>query len=384
MVPEAFDIATIARGARIRRSPYFEATQRYGCKSYTVYNHTYLPNYYDDPVKEYWRLIRDVTLWDVSVERIVEITGPDGFAFTNMLTPRDLTKCRVGQAKYVLITAQDGGIINDPVLLRLGKNHFWLALADSDVLLWAKALALRAGMKVEISEPDVSALQVQGPKSKAVMEKLFGDMVSGIAYYFFIEAELDGIPVIVTRTGWTGEIGYEIFLRDSSRGVELWERIMEAGKPYSIAPTGPSDIRRIEAGILNYGADMTLADNPYEVGLGRLVDLEKQKDFIGKQALKHIKAKGVKRKLVGVEIDGNPVEFNMTRWKVGRKGRPLGNVTSAIFSPRLKKNIGYAMLPLDHTDLDTELTVEVSGSGDRAAKVVRKPFVDPKKEIPKS
>jgi len=384
MMVQAFDIGTIARGARIRRSPYFEATQRYGCKSYTVYNHMYLPNYYDDPVREYWTLIRDVTLWDVSVERVVEITGPDAFTFTNLMTPRDLTKCQVGQAKYVLITAEGGGIINDPVLLRLGENHFWLALADSDVLLWAKGLAIHAGMDVAICEPDVSALQIQGPKSKLVMQALLGDTILGLPYYHFTETELDGIPLIVTRTGWTGEVGYEIFLRDGARGVDLWERVMEAGRPYNIAPTGPSDIRRIEAGILNYGADMTLGDNPYEVGLGWLVDLDKETNFVGKQALRRVQSEGVSRKLVGVEISGAPVDFNMTRWRASRDGRAVGHVTSAIFSPRLEKNIGYAMLPIEHAELGTRLTVAVPGSGEREARVVRKPFVDPKKEIPKS
>lgn len=381
---EAFDIATIARGARIRRSPFFEATQRYGCKSYTVYNHMYLPNCYDEPVKEYWKLLEDVTLWDVSVERQVEITGPDAFAFTGLLTPRDLSRCRVGQAKYVLITAEDGGIINDPVLLRLGKNHFWLALADSDVLLWAKGVAVHAGMSVKICEPDVSPIQVQGPKSRLVMQALFGDTIRELPYYHFIETDLDGIPILVTRTGWTGEVGYEIFLRDRSRGVELWERVMKAGKPYNIVPTGPSDIRRIEAGILNYGADMTLDDNPYEVGLGRLVDPDKEADFIGKDALRRIKDGGVKRRLVGVEIEGEPLDLNLTRWNVSRNGAPVGVVTSAIYSPRLEKNIGYAMLPVEHAELGTQLAVVVPGSGERPATVVRKPFVDPKKELPKS
>ncbi|MBI4523895.1 MAG: glycine cleavage system protein T [Deltaproteobacteria bacterium] len=380
----AFNIASIARGARIRRSPYFEATQRYGCKGYTVYNHMYLPNFYDDPVNEYWRLIHDVTLWDVSVERIVEITGPDAFAFTNKLTPRDLNRCQVGQARYVLITAEDGGIINDPVLLRLGENHFWLALADSDVLLWAKGVALNSRMAVEIREAGVFPLQVQGPKSRPVMDALFGERVLELPYYYFIETELDGIPVVVTRTGWTGEVGYEVFLRDGSRGVELWEKILAAGRPYNIAPIGPSDIRRIEAGILNYGADMTLADSPYHVGLGWLVDLEQEEDFIGKEALARIKNEGVKRRLVGVEIEGDPVEFNMTRWKVSRDRAPIGHVTSAIHSPRLKKNIGYAMLPAEFTELGTQVTVDVPGSGDRLARVARKPFVDPGKEIPKS
>lgn len=381
---QVFDIASITRGARIRRSPYFEATQRYGCKSYTVYNHMYLPNYYDDPVNEYWKLVQDVVLWDVSVERQVEITGPDALAFTSLLTPRDLTKCLVGQAKYILITDSDGHIINDPVLLRLGENHFWLAVSDSDVLLWARGVALHSGMNVEIRELDVSPLQVQGPKSRLVMQALCGDGILGLPYYHFIDTELDGIPVIITRTGWTGEVGYEIFLRDGSRGVALWDKAMEAGRAYNISPAGPSDIRRIEAGILNYGADMTIADNPYEVGLERLVDLDKAQDFIGCESLKRIRAEGIKRKLAGVEIHGEPVEFNMTRWAVRRQGTPVGEVTSAIYSPRLKKNIGYAMLPLEHSELGTKLTLEVPGSGGRPATVVPRPFFDPKKEIPKA
>ena len=290
-----FDMAKIQRGARLRRSPFFNATLEEACCSYTVYNHMLLPTAYDDLEKEYWKLLNDVTVWDVSVERQVEITGPDGFAFTNLLTPRDLTKCKVGQGKYVVITADDGGIINDPVLLRLGENHFWLAVADSDLLLWAMGIAHNSGMDVQIREPDVSPMQIQGPKSKLVMRSLFGDEVLELAYYYFLERDLDGIPVIVTRTGWTGEVGFEIYLRDGSRGEELWDRVMAAGKPYNISATGPSDIRRIEAGILNYGIDITLDTNPYEAGLGWLVDLEQEADFVGQEALRRIKAKGVKR-----------------------------------------------------------------------------------------
>ena len=382
-MPQPFDITLIARGARVRRSPFFDATQKHGCRSYTVYNHMFLPSRYDDLEKEYWKLVNGVTLWDVSVERIVEITGPDGFAITSLLTPRDLGKCKVGQGKYALITDEKGGIINDPVLLRLGENHFWLALADSDVLLWAKGVALRSGLNVEIKEPDVGALQVQGPKSKSVMEKLFGDKVLKIPYYFFLETELDGIPLIVTRTGWTGEVGYEIFLRDAGRGVELWEKVMAAGRADDIAPTGPSDIRRIEAGILNHGIDMTLANNPYEVGLDRLVE-EQKSDFIGKEALKQIKAEGVRQKLAGVEIDGAALDLNLTRWPVGRNGKTIGYVSSAVFSPRLKKNIGYAMLPVEQAALGTSLKVAIPDAGERSAMVVKKPFLDPAKDIPKT
>ncbi len=377
-----FDMKLIQRGARVRRSPFFDATLKYGAQRYTVYNHMFLPTCYDDLETEYWKLLNGVAVWDVSVERQVEISGPDAFTLTNMLTPRDLTKCAVGQGKYVIITAEDGGIINDPVLLRLGENHFWLALADSDVLLWAKGVALNSGLDVNIGEPDVSPMQVQGPKSKEVVAKLFGDEVGDLRYYWFLEKEIDGIPVIVTRTGWTGEVGYELYLRDGSRGVDLWERVMEAGREFGIGPTGPSDIRRIEAGILNYGIDITLDTNPFEVGLGWQVNLEQDADFIGRQALERIKADGPDRLLAGVEIEGEPLDLNMIRWPVHLDGSEVGFITSAVYSPRLEKNIGYAMLPVEKAELGTRLTVTVADGDVRDATVVPKPFVDPEKEIP--
>lgn len=381
---DSFDMRLIQRGARLRRSPFFEATRRHGAKGYTVYNHMFFPICFDDLEAEYEALLNGVTVWDVSVERQVEITGPDAFRFADYLTPRDLAQCQVGQGKYVVITAEDGGIINDPVLMRLGENHFWLALADSDVLLWARGIALHSGMDVQIREPDVSPLQVQGPKSKGVMETLFGQKVLELPYYHFLETSLDGIPVVVTRTGWSGEVGYEIYLRDGSRGVELWERVMEAGRPFNIKPTGPSDIRRVEAGILNWGADITLADTPYHVGLGWLVDEDKDADYVGKDALRRVRAEGVARRLAGVEIGGEPIEFNMTKWPVLRHGARIGHVTSAIHSPRLRKNIGYAMVPVEAARLGIELIVDIPDVGERPATVVKKPFVDPEKEIPKS
>jgi aminomethyltransferase len=382
-MPQPFDMALVQRGSRLRRSPYFDATLRDGCRGYTVYNHMFLPIRYADLEAEHRRLLEEVTVWDVSVERQVEITGPDAFALANMLTPRDLTKCAVGQGKYVIITAEDGGIINDPVLLRLGENHFWLALADSDVLLWAKGVAYGLGLDVEIGEPDVSPLQIQGPKSKKVVEALFGDEVLDLKYYWFLETDLDGIPVLVTRTGWSGEVGYEIYLRDGSRGVELWDRVLEAGRPHNIAPTGPSDIRRIEAGILNYGIDMTIDNNPFEVGLGWQVDLDQEADFIGREALTRIKATGARRTLAGVKIGGGPLDLNMDRWPVRTGGSRVGHVTSAVYSPRLGTNVGYAMVAAEHGEIGTSLTVQTPG-GDVEAVVVPKPFVDPEKNIPKS
>jgi glycine cleavage system aminomethyltransferase T len=380
----AFDMSLVQCGARIRRSPFYEAEQRFNPLGYTVYNHMFFPIRYDSLENEYWHLLNHVTVWDVAVERCLEISGPDGFRFTQMMTPRDLRKCAVGQAKYVLITAPDGGILNDPVLTRMDENRFWLAQASSDVLFYAKGLAAYANMDVQIREVDVSPLQIQGPKSKDVVRELFGEAILDLKYYFFTDTTLDGIPVVVTRTGWTSEVGYELYLCDGSRGTELWDKILEAGRPYEIRPTGPSDIRRIEGGIFNWGADMTYDNNPFEMGLDRLVELDSDFDFVSKQALKRVSDRGIDRKIVGVEIDGEKFPtLNFTKWPVRADGREVGRVTSAIYSPRLERNIGYAWVPMDMTAVGTTLEVE-SEWGSRAATVARMPFVDPDKKIPVS
>ena len=377
-----FDMETVQRGARLRRSPFYEATQRHGPKGFTVYNHTLFPINFDDFEAEYWHLLNHVTLWDVAVERNVEVTGPDGFRFAQLLTCRDLSACAVGQGKYVLITAPDGGILNDPVMLRLDENTFWFALADSDVLLYAKGLAAHAGMDVQLSEVEAYPLQIQGPKSKDVVRGLFGDDILDLGYYHFRRLELDDIPLILTRTGWTSEVGYEIYLLDASRGTDLWDRIIEAGEPYEIRPTGPVDIRRVEGGIFNWGADMTYENNPFELGLGRLVDLDTEADFVAREALTRIRDEGVKQKIVGVEIDGDRLEMNATGWPVSADGAS-GRVTSAVYSPRLEKNIGYAWLPVEHTELGTHVAVETP-EGRRDATIAPLPFFDPEKQIPKS
>jgi len=378
----AFDMSLVQCGARIRRSPYFEAEQRHGPKGYTVYNHMLFPIRFDDLEAEYWHLLEHVTLWDVAVERCLEISGPDGFAFTQLLTPRDLNACAVGQAKYVLVCAPDGGILNDPVLTRMDENRFWLALASSDALLYAKGLAANAGLDVELRELDVAPLQIQGPKSKDVVRALFGDEILELRYYFFAETEVEGIPVVVTRTGWTSEVGYEVYLCDPSRGTDLWELILEAGRPHEIRPTGPCDIRRIEGGIFNWGADMTYENNPFELGFDRLVDLDVP--CVARDALNRIAAEGVRRRLVGVQLEGERFPcLNFTKWPVFVDGAQVGKVTSAVYSPRLEKNIGYAWVPVELAELDTELQVE-SEWGPRTAMVVEMPFLDPEKAIPVS
>jgi aminomethyltransferase len=370
-----------------RKSPYFEATKRAGCTSWGLYNHMLLPTLYDDPVTEYWALLNDVTMWDVSVERCVEITGPDAFDLTNLITCRDLTTCDVWQCKYVLLTAADGGIVNDPVLLRLGENHFWLALADSDALLYAAGVAAGRGMDVTIREADVAPMQVQGPRSKDVIGALFGEAVRDLRYYWCAEAEVDGIPVVVSRTGWTGEVGYEIYLRDPRRGDDLWERVRQAGEPFGIRAIAPSEARRIEAGIFNYGSDMRVEDTPFHItGLEKFVELGQEQEFIGKAALARLAETGVDRKLVGVDIGGDPMSDEGALndvWRVLDAGRDrIGRVTAGAWSPRLERNVGFAWVPASRMAEGTTLWIEDPRRG-RQATVAPLPFVDPNKETPK-
>jgi aminomethyltransferase len=289
----------------------------------------------------------------------------------------------VGQCKYAPIIAADGGIINDPVLLRLDENHFWLALADSDVGLWARGVALNSSLDVTITDPDVHPIQIQGPDSKHVMNALFGDRLIDLKYYFCRQTDLDGIPVVVSRTGWTAEVGYEIYLRDSSRGDELWERVMAAGEPYRIMPIAPCEPRRIEAGIFNYNSDITLENNPFEItGMERLVELDAPAPFIGRNALEQIRREGVSRKLVGIELGGDPMAAELSEfWPVLREGQRVGHVTDAVHSPRLERNIGYAWVPVHLAPVGTEL-IAVSPRGELPARVASLPFIDPKKSIP--
>jgi glycine cleavage system aminomethyltransferase T len=377
------DSTTLYFGPWYGRSPFFEATLQAGCAAYDVYNHTYIPAYYDDPVTEYWHLLEKVTLWDVGVEHIVQIKGPDALDFTNLLTCRDLTRCAVGQCKYAPLIEADGGIVNDPVLLRPEEDTFWLALADSDAGLWARGLAWGAEMEVEISDPPVYPVQVQGPRAKDVVSTLFGDEVLEMSYYHCMHAELEGIPVVLGRTGWTGEIGYEIYLRDPNRGIELWDRVMEAGAPHEIRPIAPAEARRIEAGIFNYRSDMTLDNNPFEVtGLERLVE-EQEWSYIGKDALERIRVEGVSRKLVGMEIDGDPLEWELTQfWPARSGGERVGHATIAIRSPGLEMNIGYVWVPIELAEPGNELELELPDGSRRTAKTAALPFVDPKKRKP--
>ena len=368
-------------GTQIRKSPYFDATVRWGAQGFSVYNHMYIPRDFGDPEQNFWNLVNDAILCDVAVERQVEITGPDAARFVQLLTPRDLSKMAVGQCKYILITNAQGGILNDPILLRLAENHFWISLADSDILLWAQGVAVHSGLDVTITEPDVSPLQLQGPKSGLIMQDLFGPDIADLRYYWLREMDLDGIPLIVSRTGWSSELGYEIYLRDSAHGDALWERIMAAGLPHGLKPGHTSSIRRIEGGMLSYHADADINTNPYELGLGRLVNLDIEADFIGKAALAQIHAEGPKRQQIGLVLDCAPLSGPNTRfWPITQNGAQVGKVTSAVYSPRLQKNIALAMVDTAAAVLGAQVEV-TTGSGVVGAQVVERPFYDPKKTI---
>jgi aminomethyltransferase len=377
---------------RIRKSPFFYASREHGPARYSVYNHTYHPRHYGDPVAEYWKLVNGVTLWDVGVEKQIQIKGRDAFDLANMIVPRDLHKCAVGQCKYVFITGPDGGILNDPVLLRVEEDEFWLSLADSDVNLYALGIAAAKGMDVTVREIDVAPVQIQGPDSKKVMSQLFGDRILEMPYYSLMKAELDGMRVVISRTGYTGEVGYEIYVLDASlNGYRLWHTVLEAGRPHGLEVIGPCHIRRIEGGILAFGADMWYENNPFEVGYhySWMVDLEQVADFMGKEALRRIKAEGVSQMLVGVDIEGPPLGTYIDNEMVDflpvlDEGVAVGRVSSACYSPRLEKNIGFAMVPVRYAEHGTTFQVQTPGFATVGATVVPMPHWDPNKDIPKS
>ena len=371
-------------GTQIRKSPFFDATIEWGATGFSVYNHMYIPRDFGDPEQNFWNLVNEAILCDVSVERQVEISGPDATRFVQFLTPRDLSQMKVGQCKYILITNQDGGLLNDPVLLKLADDRFWISLADSDILLWAQGVAVNTDYDVNIFEPDASPLQLQGPKSRDIMVKLFGESILDLKYYWHREYKWNGISLIVSRTGWSSELGYEIFLTDHTMGNELWNHIMLIGEPLGLKPGHTSSIRRIEGAMLSYHADADISTNPFELGLDRLVNIDSSQEVIGKKALVKIRTEGVDKTQVGLVIECDPLGGPNTKfWPVKKGEQKVGKVTSAVYSPRLKKNIALAMLSVKSIDKSIKFQVETS-HGSFPAHIVDLPFYDPNKSITKS
>ena len=370
-------------GTQIRKSPFFDATVRWGAKDFSVYNHMYIPRDFGDPEQNFWNLINEAILCDVAVERQVQVKGPDASKFVQMMTPRDLSNMKVGQCKYVILTNQFGGILNDPVMLRVEEDCYWFSLADSDILFWAQGLNVNLKYDVEITEPDVSPIQLQGPKSKDIMVKIFGNEILELKYYWFKKFKLGNINLLISRTGWSSEFGYEMFLLKTSDGDELYETLMQEGKDLGLHPGHTSTIRRIEGGMLSYHSDMDINTNPLELGLDKFIDLDGAFDFVGKNALIEIKKSGIQRKQVGLIIECEKLKGpNTKKWDIYKNQQYVGQVTSAVYSPRLEKNIALAIVDIEYSDIDTSLKIKIDDEM-VDAKITKKPFFDPNKLIAK-
>tara|TARA_Y100001968_G_scaffold85576_1_gene76692 strand:- start:134 stop:1285 length:1152 start_codon:yes stop_codon:yes gene_type:complete len=370
----------IGIGTRIRKSPYYDSNIKYGVKGFTIYNKMYLPTGFDDPEKEYESLINDVTFGDFAAERQIEISGPDAYDFIKYIQPRNLEKCQIGYCKYIILTDNEGGIINDACLLRLEDDKFWISPGDGDVILWLQGLAINSGMNVSIHEPDVSPLQISGPKSGKLIQKLFDGEHDDLGYYKARKTALDNIPMVIARTGWSGELSYELYLQDGSLGNDLFEKVYDAAKEFNGRVIAPNTIRTIEGGILSYGSDFDRSHNPFTIGFDRLVDLDQKNDFIGKDALRKIKERGLTEKLVGIELEGDPImKAPENFWTVKRNNLKVGRVSRAFFSPRLEKNIALAIVDIDNAEEGTPVVVETP-NGDLNSMVVSLPWFNADKD----
>ena len=371
----------IGIGTRIRKSPYYESDLKYGVTGFTVYNKMYLPTGFSGPEKEYESLINDVTFGDFAAERQIEINGPDAHKFVCYVQPRNLEKCAIGSCKYILLTDTNGGIVNDACLLRLEEEKFWISPGDGDVILWLQGIAINSGMDVTIHEPDVSPLQISGPKSGRLIQKIFNGEHDDLGYYKARQTDLNGIPMVIARTGWSGELSYELYLQDRKLGNQLFELVNDAAEEFNGRVIAPNIIRTIEGGLLSYGGDFGREHNPFTIGLGRLVNLDQEIDFIGKEALKVTKEKGVTEKLVGIELEGDPIiKAPENFWPViDSDNKKIGRVSRAFFSPRLKKNIGLAIVDIDYAAEETRFYV-ATPNGDLESLVVSMPWFEADKD----
>lgn len=335
----------ITPSARLRPSPFFNATIAEGVTSFTTYNNMLMPTGFGHPEEEYWRLLNGVSQWDVAVERQVQLEGVDAGRLVQILCPRDLTRLTVGQGKYVPLCNHDGVLINDPIVMKLDENRYWLSIADSNIWFWARAIAAERKIKVRVTEPDASPLAIQGPKAEDVVASIFGDWVRQLKYFWFRETEIEGIPVLLARSGWSKQGGFEIYLKDASQGSELWKLVAEAGKPWDIGPGNPNLCERVESGLLSYGGDTDSATNPFEVRLGKYIDLSVDDEVVGIAALRRIRDHGVKRHQLGLALEGDqPIAPSFSWRPITKDGQKVGDMTNGVWSWRLKQNIGFALI----------------------------------------
>ncbi|NKB62172.1 MAG: dimethylsulfoniopropionate demethylase [Gammaproteobacteria bacterium] len=330
---------------RLRQTPFEQRALEQGAKAFTVYNHMPLSSVYESPEEDYAHLCEHVQVWDVACERQVEVVGKDALALVELVTPRDISKCAIGQCFYAPVCDENGGVVNDPIIIRLAEDRFWVSIADSDVLLWMKGIAYGRAMDVSVFEPDVSPLAVQGPKSFDLMADLVGEHIRDIRFFWFIETEIAGTEVILARSGWSGQGGFEIYLQDSSRGLDLWDAVWRAGEKYNIRAGCPNLIERLETGLLSYGSDMTLDNNPLECGLDRFFKLGKPAEYMCREALDTIAAQGVARKVVNLKVMGDKLTAPRSTWNVKNEtGEVVGILTSLAYSPKYEANLCFATI----------------------------------------
>ncbi len=365
---------SIAKSRRLRSTPYTSRIENQGVTAYTSYNHMLLPAAFGSLEDSYYHLKKNVQIWDVAGERQVEISGEDSAKLVQLMTCRDLSKSKIGRCYYCPIIDDNAGIINDPVVLKLSEDRWWISIADSDVILFAKGLAIGNNFNVKIFEPNVDILAVQGPKSFGLMEKVFGEKITQLKFFGFDFYDFKGTKHLIARSGWSKQGGYEIYVENTESGLELYDYLFEIGKEFNVKPGCPNLIERIESGLLSYGNDMDMFDNPFECGFEKYVNLDTDVNFLGKEKLKKIKLDGIKRKLVGLIIDTNKISLTKSLEVKDDKNNIIGGLRSACFSPHFNKVIGIAMIDKPFWSLSQSVKIEIN-SKICVGKVCDLPFI---------
>ncbi len=352
---------SIAKSRRLRGTPYTSRIEKQGVTAYTIYNHMLLPAAFGSIEDSYHHLKQYVQIWDVAAERQVEISGKDSAKLVQLMTCRDLSKSKDGRCYYCPIIDDNAGLINDPVVLRLNENKWWVSLADSDVILFAKGLAIGNKFDVKIFEPDVDIMAIQGPKSFELMEKVFGDKIVNLKFFGFDYFEFGGNKHLIARSGWSKQGGYEIYVEHNVSGLKLYDHLFEIGKEFNIKPGCPNLIERIESGLLSYGNDIDNGDNPYECGFDKYINIDSKVNFLGKEKLKKIKSEGIKKKLMGVMLDIDKISITGSLDLSDQDNNLIGELRSACYSPHFKKVIGIAMMKKSHWNIDQNVKASING-----------------------
>ncbi|WP_170336149.1 dimethylsulfoniopropionate demethylase [Ruegeria arenilitoris] len=348
----------LSQSRRLRQTPFSEGVEDKGVTAYTVYNRMLLPTVFESVEADYRHLKSHVQVWDVSCERQIELNGPDAGRLMRRLTPRNLENMQEDQCYYVPIVDENGGMLNDPVAIKHSEDRWWISIADSDLLLWIKGLAVGAGMDVRVFEPDVSPLAVQGPKSDDLMARVFGEEVRDIRFFRYKRLAFQDTSFVVARSGYSKQGGYEIYVENGAYGMPLWNALFEAGDDLNVRPGCPNLIERIEGGLLSYGNDMTMENSPLECGLGKFCKPNENSDHIGKQALASEVETGSTRQIRAISIPGDPVPPARSAWPLFDGRKRVGQVTSAAWSPDFDTNVAIGMVDAGYWDSGTELEVQ--------------------------